>query len=177
MGNSYWIVIAAAIAFIFCFIFSFGLWALRKRITHQELQKHHDVAGFLLSTIGVLYSVILGFTVINAKERYDMAAGTVHTEAKMLIDLYRAAQFFPENERNTIRTALRGYIEYVLTEDWNNYKDHVKASRAITKLWEGFENVELTGERTKIWYSESIQKLDDLLNARLERQFFDYFLK
>ncbi len=41
------------------------LWIIRKSVPKEIIRKHHDVAGYLFSIIGILYSVILGYTVIN----------------------------------------------------------------------------------------------------------------
>src|SRR5271155_65772 len=73
----------------------FALWIVRKFVPAAALRKHHDVAGFTFSIIGVLYSVILGFTVINVQGRYNEAAESIHTEAIMVADLYRDAEYFP----------------------------------------------------------------------------------
>jgi hypothetical protein len=172
MGNISWIMISLALASVCVALFSGALWLLRQRVSHTSLKKHHDVAGFMLGTIGVLYSVILGFTVINAKDRFTQASNTVHTEAMTLADLYRNGFFFDTSSSQRIRSALRDYLQYVLEEEWSGHTGRLHAEKAIQGLWLAFSDVDLTQEKERLWYAQSISKLDDLMNARLSRQFY-----
>lgn len=147
------------------------LWLVRKAIPAEKLRKHHDVAGFTFSIVGVLYSVILGFTVINVQERFNAAEETIHTEAAMLADLYRDAGFFPETSRDTIRAHLRTYVHYVLKEEWGSSNIHLQAQSILKEIWESYYSVELENDKVKLWYQQSISKLDKLMNARLAREF------
>jgi len=150
------------------------LWLMRKFIHHSTLQKNHDVAGFTLSIVGVLYSVILGFTVINAQTRYNEALQNIHSEALILADLYRDAGFFPPESRDAIRTGLRNYVNYVIEEEWGlptERKLRPKTQDIMEKIWNSYYNVEVTNEKMGIWYSLSIEKLNNLMDARLSRQF------
>src|ERR1700722_3590103 len=92
---------------------------VRKKFPVAALRKHHDVAGYTFSIVGVLYSVILGFTVINVQERYNAAEETIRTEAMMVDDLFRDAIYFDAESRATIRGSLRNYVTYVIKEEWS----------------------------------------------------------
>ena len=172
MGNLSWIFSSLVIAVVSIAITSLILWFIRKKVSHHKMKKHHDVAGFILGTIGVLYSVVLGFTVVNAKDRYNQAANTVHTEATMLADLYRDSGFFPETNRLAVRSGLRDYVKYVLEDEWFNKRDHLRAQRVIHNLWNSYSDIDLDRELVRVWYSQSVTKIDNLMNARLARQFF-----
>jgi hypothetical protein len=150
------------------------LWTVRKTISRQALKKHHDVAGFTFSIIGVLYSVILGFTVINVQNRYNEVLQTMHTEAILLADLYQDAAFFRKDECCTIRESLRNYISYVMKEEW--WTSAEKTIRPETQsylraIWASYYGVHLENEKMSIWYKESISKLNKFMNTRLARRF------
>jgi hypothetical protein len=150
------------------------LWIARKKLSRTELKKSHDVAGFTFSIIGVLYSVILGFTVINVQNRYNVVLESIHTEAILLADLYQDAAYFAPDERNAIRTSLRHYINYVVKEEWGHTGDKtidVNARAYIRNIWDSYYQVNLKNEKMTLWYTESISKLNSFLNARLTRQF------
>lgn len=150
------------------------LWIVRKTISAKELKKSHDVAGVTFSIIGILYSVILGFTVINVQTRYNLVQETVHTEAILLADLYQDAAFFAPQERDAIRASLRHYIDHVVFEEWwlpAERKVELKTRGYIKEVWDSYYNIDLKNEKMSIWYTESITKLNNLLNARLTRQF------
>jgi hypothetical protein len=172
MVNLSWVLASLVIAFFSITITALLLWFVRKKVPHESLKKHHDVAGFILGIVGILYSVVLGFTVVNAKDRYNQAENTIHIEATMLADLYRDSTFFPDENRLAIRASLRNYVNYVLEDEWFNQKDHLSAQKAILNLWNSYREIDLSSELVKIWYSQSVAKIDSLMNARLERQFF-----
>lgn len=147
------------------------VWLVRKMVPAERLQRHHDVVGFTFSIVGVLYSVILGFTVINVQERYNLAEETIHTEATMLADLTRDAGIFPLKNKEEIRAILREYIGYVIHEEWGGANIHLKAQSILKHLWDSYYTVDLADEKVKIWYKQSIAKLDKLMDARLAREY------
>lgn len=154
------------------------LWIIRKNVSLSVLRKHHDVAGYTFSIIGVLYSVILGFIVINVQERFNKANETVHIEATMIADLYRDAIYFGWKSQNAIRSTIRKYVQYVIEKEWNSFPREksmrFKADDILQDLWKSYENIDLQNETTKIWYEQTIAKLDRLMNARLAREFYSW---
>ena len=150
------------------------LWLVRKVFTAEALKKNHDVAGFTFSLVGVLYSVILGFTVINVENRYIKAEETLYQEAMILADLYRESAFFLPGERDAVRKSLRDYVNYIIVEEWNmgeSRKMNLGAQDEMDKIWNSYYDISLPDEKTRIWYEESIAQLDNLMNARLTREF------
>ena len=153
------------------------LWIIRKNVSDATLRKHHDVAGYIFSIIGVLYSVILGFTVINVQDRHNKADETVYAEATIITDLYRDAVYFDKVSLPAIRANLRKYVEYVIQKEWNHPGDQTRRMRAdaiLQELWKSYEGVNLQNERTKIWYQHTISKLDHLMDTRLAREFYSW---
>ena len=41
-----------------------GLWLVRRTVPPHTLREHHDVAGFILAIVGVIYAVLLDFVVL-----------------------------------------------------------------------------------------------------------------
>jgi hypothetical protein len=150
------------------------LWLVRKIISYRTLRQHHDVAGFTFSIVGVLYSVILGFTVISVQSRYNHTEETIHTEVTMLSDLYRDADYLPPDNRAPIRSALRKYVDYVIHVEWKSpgsKRSRLGSQIILRELWNSYYSVELQEAKVRIWYEQMISKLDQLMNARLARQF------
>ncbi len=177
MNNLPWILSSILVVLPIILASLLALWFFRKRIPAEALRKHHDVTGFTFSIIGVLYSVILGFTVINVQERHNSAEETVHTEATMIVDLYRDADYFDPASRAEIRNSLRNYVDYVIHEEWSqpqNETRRLKADAILQAIWNSYQAVDLQGEMTKIWYGQTVSKLDRLMNARLAREFFSW---
>lgn len=169
-----WILSSILIVAPAILISLFLVWIIRKKISHEKLRKNHDVAGFTFGIIGVLYSVILGFTVISVQERYNNAEETMHIEATMLGNLYRDADFFPAVNQSAIRTSLRQYTNYVIKEEWflpKTKNRRIRAENYLHQIWNSYTSIDLTTDKIKIWYEESIKKLDKFMNARLDREF------
>ena len=147
---------------------------VRKKFPVAALRKHHDVAGFVFGSIGLLYSVILGFTVINVQTRYTEAEQIGHTEAMTLADLYKTAALFPDASRNTIRSSLRQYTQYVIEKEWQEEKPHshhLSAQPIFEAIWNSYVQVPISDTKTSIWYTQSIKALDRLMDSRLARIF------
>ena len=175
--SSSWILSSILIMAIFAVIATAILWLIRTRVSHIVLRQHHDVAGYIFSIIGVLYSVILGFTVINVQERYNKAEETVHTESTIIADLYRDAVYFDEESLVSIRTNLKNYVNYVIEQEWAEPADEtrrLKADEILQSLWRSYQYVHLQSVRDKIWYQQTIPKLDRLMDARLAREFYSW---
>ncbi len=126
-----WIISSILIMTVFVAITIASLWAIRKRVSHTTLRQHHDVAGYIFSIVGVLYSVILGFTVINVQERYNKAEETVHTESMIVADLYRDAVYFDEESLMAIRSNLKKYVQYVIEQEWVRPDDETRRCRQM----------------------------------------------
>src|SRR5690349_2043089 len=172
--SSSWILSSLLIVIPCTAVCLWVLWIIRKHLAAKELKKSHDVVGFTFSIVGVLYSVILGFTVIDAQDQYTVMLQTIHTEAILLADLYEDAAYFSPEESARIRQSLRRYIDHVIKEEWWRAEESTlnAHSRAYIKdIWDSYYNVEITTEKVKIWYTESISKLNNFMNARLDRQF------
>lgn len=169
-----WILSSLLVVIPSILIFLLVLWLLRQWLPAELLKENHDVAGFTFGIIGILYSVVLGFTVVNTQNRYNEVQHTIHTEAVTLADLYRDAAFFSAPSQNEIRTSLRQYVNYVIQKEWplpSKKKIRIETQDMMEKIYNSYYAVPLSDEKTSIWYNESISKLDTFMNARLTREF------
>ena len=167
-----WILSCAIVVTVSVLVALFALHWIRKHVPTESLQKNHDLVKCCLGMLGALYSIILGFTVVNVQDRYNKAFETVQTEAITLVDLYREASLFTEKE--TIRKSLRDYVDYVIREEWVFLKKHMihpHTYKFIAKIWNAYYSVDLSDQREQIWYQESINRLNNFLDARLAKHF------
>ncbi len=94
-----------------------GLLVVRRFIATSDLD-HNDVAGPIISTIGVVLAVMLSFMVVTVWQEYDQAAAVVSTEASEIADLYHEAAALPPATRHAIRSGLKAYVALVLRDEW-----------------------------------------------------------
>lgn len=155
------------IAFSVC-----GILLVRALVNHNTLKKHHDVAAVVFANIGVLYGVLLGFTVVNVQQRFDKIQEIIQVEASDLIELSRNAEVFPEKAKLEIRAAIINYIEDVLTREWELMKERVivnEKSAAESAIWQVYYNITPSNDKELAWYTESISKLNQCNSARVTR--------
>lgn len=96
-----------------------GVHALIQRSrAYEGFSAHNDVAGFLLTMVGVIYAVVLGFVVVVVWQRYTTTQGYVESEASAVADSYRLAAGLPAAPRAAVRADLRGYVGEVLGREW-----------------------------------------------------------
>lgn len=145
---------------------------VRRFTSTKTLRAHHDVAGFVFTNIGVLYSVLLGFTVVNVQQRFDRIDEIIQLEASHLAELYQDAEVFPEKNRTAVRQAIIYYGEQVIEEEWAALrlgKVNDSTQLATHQIWNAFYDYTPESRKQELWYAESISKLNDLTKIRMKR--------
>ena len=90
---------------------------IRKRVGVERLVKNNEIAGFKFATVGVIYAVLLAFTVIVVWEKYSDAESAVAEEAGATAALFRYADG-KEPEALAVRTALTNYLKAAIEDEW-----------------------------------------------------------
>jgi uncharacterized protein YacL len=85
----------------------------------ERLSEHHEVAGFLVGVVGVLYSVVLGFLVGAVWTNFSTAQQTADLEAGYVGDAFNYARQFPLSQRRPLQRLIAQYAVVVKTEDWS----------------------------------------------------------
>jgi len=96
-----------------------GLLLVRKKIPGGALRRHHEVAGYLLSVVGTLYSILLGLIVVDTQSKYQQAKDMSRQEADACLDLFHMAYVMPLPARATLHKQLQQYIDCVIHEEWD----------------------------------------------------------
>ena len=139
-----------------------GTLLARRWVGVEVLKLNNEVAGFIYAVIGVVYAVLLGFTAIIVWEQYDKAQAVVDQEANELADLYRNAQTFPDGVRRELETRLRTYARLVVEKEWPamvERKSSPETWEAYNQLWRTYHLYQPENEHEKIWYAQSLAKL------------------
>ena len=85
----------------------------------ERLSEHHEVPGFLMGVVGVLYSVVLGFLVGTVWTSFASAQQTTDLEAGYIADAFNfAGQIQPPQSRELQRTIAR-YALAVRGQNWS----------------------------------------------------------
>ena len=146
-----------------------GTLLARRWVGVEVLKLNNEVAGFIYAVIGVVYAVLLGFTAIIVWEQYDKAQAVVEQEANELADLHRDAQTFPDDVRRELETRLRTYARSVVEKEWPamvERKSSPEAWEAYNQLWRTYHLFQPENEHEKIWYAQSLTRMNQLGDQR-----------
>ena len=172
-----WVINAILVTVFSVTLSLIGLWYVRKLKASETLKKHHDVSGFAYGIIGVVYAVLLGFTIITVQEKFNAASKATETEAGLLGELYRDAEVFKPEVREPIRTLFKEYMNLVLTDEWEKM-GNLQISQAtveiVRTIWHIYYNIYPADTIEQIWLAESITKLNEFSTARLGRIYEGY---
>lgn len=145
---------------------------VRRFVNLKSLKAHHDVAGFVYANLGVLYAVLLGFTVVNVQQRFDKFKGTVQEEASLLDTLYREAEVLSNTDKNNIRNAIKIYLEDVIQKEWISMEQGIaipNITQAFENIWKAYSSAQVSNVKQQIWYSDSLRSLNQIMNIRMAR--------
>ena len=84
----------------------------------ERLSEHHEVAGFLMGVVGVLYSVVLGFLVGAVWTNFAAAQQTSDLEAGYVSDAFNFAAQLPPSQARPLQRVIAQYAIAVRSEDW-----------------------------------------------------------
>ena len=114
-----------------------GLLLVRKKVGFETLQMNHDVADPLLSVVGTLFAVLLGFMVANAMQRYEEARLMAQQEASAVANVFRAADGMPDKSRRMIQKACENYCDQVINEEWPSLAKKTTSEAA----WKSYDEI------------------------------------
>ncbi len=149
-----------------------GLLLVRRSVALSTLERHNDVAGFIIAVIGVLYAVLLAFVVVVTWQSFDRAGQVAGEEAQLTESLYRDASVFGP-QAGDIRRNLEAYATFVSTREWSAMADHQhedeRTDDALDSVWKAYRSLTPEGPTQQTFYADSIRRLNDLQKARADR--------
>lgn len=167
-----WSYRALILASVFIVFAAVGVVITRRLVSLKTLRGHHDVAGFVFANIGVLYAVLLGFTVVNVQQRFDKIKLNAQTEATYLAQLYLGAAVFPEKNRQQMDISLINYATSVIDEEWVYMEvgeSSPQTEQRLLDIWQAYYDYEPETFKERAWYSQSTEQLNQLTQSRLAR--------
>ena len=161
------VIVAGVVAISIC-----GLLIIRRFVGIEKLKIYHDVAGPLYHTLGVIYAVVLAFMVIIAWENFDRTDSNVSKEANCYADLCRDANGLSEPFRSQAKAATGEYVKALVEEEWPMLAWGGRSTRVhdlFTEIWDLYLSYEPKTEKEKVFFTASIQKLNEAGELRTQR--------
>lgn len=91
---------------------------LRRRVPPESLAEQHDVAGYLIAVVGVLYSVVLGFLVGTVWTQFASAQQTADAEAGSVADAFNYAANVGPPQSAILQHLIARYAIEVRNVEW-----------------------------------------------------------
>lgn len=159
---------------IFLIIFSVGLSILGLKLVwryapRQILKSHNDLTVAMFNAISLAYTVLLAFVVVVSWQNFDKAKQQTQAEANRIADLYRDSGGLSEPTRSQIQGLLKEYTSVVVNEEWKlleRGKESLRARDVLRRLWACYESFTPKTEPEKVFFAESVAKLNELREAR-----------
>jgi hypothetical protein len=149
-----------------------GLVLVRRSVELRQLRSLHDVAGFILAVVGVLYAVLLGFMVVVQWEQYSAAASDASDEAGAALDLYRDAVALGPAGR-PLATAVRSYTEQLINVDYPYVAEHLEGapavSRAVTSVLKPVIKLRELAPRDSFFVNQAVEDATAVSQTRRTR--------
>ncbi|MFP5405949.1 MAG: DUF4239 domain-containing protein, partial [Gammaproteobacteria bacterium] len=147
-----------------------GVVGVRRVVTLETLQKHHEIGVAIFLQIGVMYAVLLAFVVSVVWSQFNEAAKAVDREAAELTTVFHLARGLPDPIHERIQRRILTYAGTVVNDEWqtmNVLRESAVAHAALDELWNTWlDFTPRTAQETAL-YAESLQRLG---NARENRR-------
>jgi Protein of unknown function (DUF4239) len=154
-----------------------GLVLVQRLVSTDQRKQHNDVAGFIYAVLGVAYAVLLGLMLIAVWEKWNEAEVITTDEANELAGIFFFAHALPQPEGRHIQELVRSYERVVVEEEWPLMAQGSSSPEAWATLDElrgAILGLKPTTDAQQMGYaqmrySEMLEQLHDLGNARRER--------
>ena len=149
-----------------------GMSVVRRRVSLKTLNENHEAAGYVFALVSGVYGVLLAFIVVVAWQQYTDAEASAQHEALRISNLLRDSRVFDAETQALLRGRLIEYAKAVVEDEWeimpSGQPSHV-ANGAYERLWDAYYNFHPQTEHEKIFYQESIHRMNEISSTRRAR--------
>lgn len=149
-----------------------GMLLVRKRVGVDALSSYHEVAGYLLSVVGTLYAVLLGFVVVDAMEHTQELRVLVDQEASGLCNIYLCSDGLPSTKKVKIQSLCNQYADAVINDEWQAMqtgKYSVTAFKTVWSIWKEITNYAPETESEKTLHQQLVNEICTMTQNRRTR--------
>jgi hypothetical protein len=156
------------------FVAILGLWGVRECAPADVLRASNDTVGNYLQTVGTIYAVLLAFVTTTVWSQFNETRTVIDHEANEVIDLYRTADGFPDEERALLQGRLARYVQRVIEEEWPamacaDERLGESVGEELDRVWDALHVFEPRTECGKSLHAEALSRYNDLSDARTHR--------
>jgi hypothetical protein len=147
---------------------------IHRAIPFEVRRQHNDVIGFIIAVVAVFYGLIVASVLVISINRFDHAQQVVENEANLVGDVVRNARAISLQIEGPVKQLAVQYLEDVITKQWPAQMQGqrtILGLQTLTELTQAISRYEPRNQREAAYYSQLVQTLNKLYNARRERIF------
>jgi Protein of unknown function (DUF4239) len=144
---------------------------IHRRVGVAKLVQNNEIAGFKFATVGVIYAVLLAFTVIVVWEKFSAAENAVDQEAASIAALLRYAEG-KEPAAVTLRQSVAAYAQTAIRDEWpamEKESESQATTRALDAVYGAALALGRTGSRETADMAEVFTQVDSITASRRVR--------
>jgi hypothetical protein len=145
---------------------------IRRRAPDGSYLSDGDRASGVFGMLSTGFALLLGFVVFLAFTRYDDARTGAETEALTVVELFQAAQLFPDDVKGRLSGEITCYGRSVVDLEWpamESGAEFVSINPWILALFETLETVEPESNSEQSAFDEWLGLREALDEARRDR--------
>lgn len=149
-----------------------GMLLVRKLLGLEKLKSFHDVSGDMLSVIGTLYAVLLGFVVVDAMTHMEEMRLTVEQEANAVANIYLVADGLPSQKGLKLQKHCIDYVKLVTEQEWKAMQEGraIDEAHIVTwRMWHEATHIEAESEGMGCIKDRVLEELSNLSDNRRTR--------
>lgn len=165
-----WVTGLSLMVILSCFSLA-GLIAARRWILPRLRIQSEDsnFSGTITQSIMVFYGLVVALIAVSVWQKYGQVSDVVSDEATAIAALWRDFGGYPEPQRSSMRTILRGYTEQIINEAWP-IQQKGKVPRIgvewMNRLQAILYGLEPATEGQKILHAETLRAYNQLIHKR-----------
>ena len=137
----------------------------------DKLANNNEIGGFKFATVGVIYAVLLAFSVIAVWEKFNEGEIAVEQEAGASSALFQYIEG-KEPAASAVHAALVNYLRLAIERDWpamGTESESPDVKQALNATYEAALALNQTDTRTTADMTEIFTQLDNVTTARRTR--------
>jgi uncharacterized membrane protein YjgN (DUF898 family) len=146
---------------------------VRRLWPYHALEKSNELVGFSYAIFGLIYGVLLAYTIVVAWERFAETERIVMRESTVLSELWRDSESFPPEIRTSIHRDLASYTESVVENEWPTMgaqgTGDARTIEVYERLWSRSYQIEPQTKNQVAFLEQYLQRMNDLSSLRLLR--------
>jgi hypothetical protein len=135
---------------------------VRRRVSLATLHSLHQVAGSMMAVVGTMYSVLLGFVIVDSMHHMQDVRAIVALEASGLANIFLCSEGLPVEKKTAIRTLCHQYAYDVIYDEWNCLRAGLYSQKTFHdefRLWKEITTYESKTVREQQLQEQLLQEI------------------